>query len=251
MPDNLEQPTQPTPTGQPEGEKIFGKYTNMDEAGKGYFNAVEEMNKTKQQLGMAVQLIEKLQQGQPLATAQAKPEYETQLESYGVPVSAVKALVEAVSKEVAEQAVSSHLTPIASGANARSQMGATYSDYAANEGEVMKYVKSNPQLAQRFEQLLEQNRPYDALEIGYFHWKTSKPVQPAQDPTKVAAGMPNGAGVGTRNPQGMQVGKDERVAQAAEHFFNTKDFSPLFGEVLGDRALTWTEQMERSFGQNR
>jgi hypothetical protein len=49
----------------------------------------------------------------------------------------------------------------------------------------------------------------------------------------------------------MQVGKDERVAQAAEHFFNTKDFSPLFGEVLGDRALTWTEQMERSFGQNR
>lgn len=247
MPDNLEQQQGQQPSGQPAGEpKIFGKYTDMTEAEKGYFSAVEEMNKAKQQLGMAVDFIEKMKaQGQPQPQAPVKPDYETQLEAYGVPSSAIKAMVQAVSREVANEVVSSQLTPLASGASARQNMASKYQDYPVNEGAIMSYVKSQPELAQRFEELLAQNRPLDALEIGYFHWKANKPVQPVPDPTKTAAGMPGGAGAGARAPQGMQVGREERLAKAVEYFGETRDFMPLFNEKLGDVPLTWTEQMEQ------
>lgn len=245
MPDNLEQQPNQEPAGQPGEELIFGKYKTLDDAKNGYLNAVGEMNKVKQQLGMALTYIDKMQpQGQP-QQAPAKPEYEQQLESYGVPSAAIKAMVQAVAKEVANEVVSNQLTPLASGANARQNMAQKYSDYQNNEGAMMSYVKSQPELAQRFEELLAQNRPYDALEIGYFHWKANKPVQPAPDPTKAAAGMPGGAGAGARAPQGMQVGKEERLTKAWQHFAETKDFMPLFNEGLGNVPLTWSEQMEQ------
>lgn len=254
MPDNLEQNQQPAqPEGQPQPTaKIFGKYEDMSAAEQGYYNAVKEMNDTKQKLGMAVELIEKLRgQGQPQPQPQT-PAYEQQLERYGVPVEAIREMVKAIAQETSQSVVSSQLTPLASGAKARQTMGEKYADYQQNEAKVMQFVKSQPELAQRFEELLAQNRPFDALEIGYFNWRASQPVQPAQDPTKTAAGMPGGAGAAARTPQGMQMGsKEERLQQAAKFFADTRNFEPLIQEQLADVPLSWSEHMDALARQGR
>lgn len=240
-PQNQQPESQPT---QP--EKVFGKFNDMKAAEEGYWNAVNEMNRTKEQLGMAVNMIETLRgSGQP--QPQSKPEYVAELDKYGIPTHAINQLVEAKASEIAQQIVQQHFNPLVGGAQARQQMAGTYEDFAQHEADVMKTVKNNPELKARFDDLLVNNRPYDALELAYFHWARTKPVKPAteQDNTKNAAGLPDAKGGAGRIQPNLGVDKLQRIQQAGQYFQETKDFMPLFNEVLGDRPLTWTEQMSR------
>lgn len=231
-----QQPTQP--------EKIFGKYDSMEEAQQGYWNSVTEMNKAKEQLGMAVEMIQNLrgQQGQPQTPS--KPDYELQLERLGVPTDAISKLVETRATEIANNVIQKHFTPLVSGANARQVMASEYKDFAENEKEILSFVKSKPELAVRFEELLNAGKPLDALELGYFHYAKQKPVKPAEDKKK-AAGMPQGSGGSQRIPETVNVDKSKRIEEGQRIFADTRDFMPLFNEVLGDMPLTWTEHMER------
>ena len=260
MPDNQNEQQQQQPQNQqnqqanpdfsalidPTNGKILGKYENADEARKGYWNSVTEMNATKEKLNMALEVIGKLQSGQPQQPSSARPDYEQRLETLGIPVSDLDALINARAEKIASTRVQAELAPLLSGMTARSEMQATYPDFLETEAAALDLVNKSPALKARFDALLQLNQPTAALELAYFYNKqfgTPKP-NAQQQQQKVAAGMPQGTG-GAGRVSGMETQtQDQKAIEVATlRFHETGDPSELMMAVLGNAPLTYTEHM--------
>jgi hypothetical protein len=248
-PNEQSQEGQPQPldlSGLVKDGKILGKYEDATAAEAGYWNAVTEMNKSKDQLNMALQVIDAYQRGTPQQQAQTTtPSYETNLDKLGIPVPDVVALVKAQARMVAQELLHEQLSPLVQGASARSEMANLFPDFATSESEIMKHTKANPALAKSFNALLEKGQPLEALQLGYFHWKsTSAPKSDAatEAARRAAAGPANTGGVNRTSglPQGPSQGQLDEAMSA----YHSGDARPLFDLKFKNMPLTYSEQME-------
>jgi hypothetical protein len=251
--DNLA-PEQPQEEGQPQTEldftglvdngKILGKYDTPQAAKEGYWNAVQEMNRTKEQLNTAVALIQHLQQGQPQPQKNV-PDYVERLESVGIPVNELNQLVADRAQAIAANVVNQQLAPIVQGAQARNVMQSTYSDFAENEQSIANTIQSNPALAQRFNALVSAGMPQEALELGYFHWKNSSSARPNPnvESAKRAAMLPSG-GSGAGRTANLPAGASPEAIKQAEYAAMQGDIRPLMELKMRNIPLTYSEQME-------
>ncbi len=228
--------------------KLLGKYDTPQALEEGYWNAVNEMNNVKGQLGTAVEIIKAMQQGPPQTQSTGKPKYEEDLATLGIPVDALNQLIEARASAIANKVVGEQLNPLVSGSAARSEISGVYEDFADNEKAIMRYVKSNSALDARFEALLQAGMPYEALEMGYHRWKAQH--KPQMDPqtgnARRAASVPTG-GAGVGRMSGVQPGPSTEQVDAAELAAAGGDFRDLIAMRLKDTPLTYTEQMEALF----
>jgi len=251
------QPNQPE--GQPEGQpqvpdlsgllkdgKILGKYETPEAATEGYWNSVNEMNAAKEKLGMAMQVIEAMQKGQPhMQPPPQQPLYEKNLGDLGIPLNDLSQLINARAEEVAGRLLQKHLSPMVQGAQARSQMEASYSDFKENESAILHGVKSDPTLASTFDALLEAGQPLAALKLGYFEWKNKSAPKPNAEleAAKRAAQSPQSSGSIGRTGS-MTTGPSQADLDAAMQAHLAGDSMPLFDLKLKGIPLTYSEQME-------
>lgn len=254
----MEQLGNPTPQGeqteqgQPldftplldENGKILGKYDNPEAAKEGYWNAVQEMNRTKEQLNTAVEIIRAMQQGQPqLPQAPVQQSaYEQKLEALGIPSAELGQFVEARAQKIAAEIFQKQMSPLVQGASARTRMTETYPDFRNNESTIVNAARSNPALASRFDELLSVE-PYTALELAYFHWLNSSPPKTTTaDAARRAAQMPTGGG-GVNRTSGLKTGPSAEQIAAAEQAFRDGDARPMFALRMEGIPLTYSEQM--------
>jgi hypothetical protein len=174
------------------------------------------------------------------------PAYEKALADMGIPVDPVRALVTAEAAKIASEIVKKQLSPMVEGANAQSYMEATYPDYRENVKDIMRFVRNKPDLARRFDSLLDGDRPTEALELGYLHWKNSGAATRTSPETeaakRAAAGTQSAAGAG--RTAGVSHGPSQAEVDAAYKEFYAGNAVPLINLKLGNTPLTYSEHME-------
>jgi hypothetical protein len=234
-----------------ENGKLLGKYETPEALKQGYHNAVQEMNKAKNDLGMAIQVIQQLQAGQPHPQQSVQvPSYEAKLDSLGIPLSEMGQFIDQRAEARAKKIVEEHFGPLVRGANARSRVAAQYPEFAQNEPEIMGYVKQDANLDRTFNALLSTGTDESigaALELGYFHWLKNKPAKlsPETEAARRAAQTPGSGGGGQVNRQQGLTGAptQQQVDQAYQAFYDG-DARQLFDLRMKDVPLTYSEQME-------
>lgn len=262
MSDNLTPNDADAGEGQPEVDlsgllkdgKILGKYATPEEAQAGYWNSVQEMNKAKEQLGMAMQVIQAYQsgQGQPFENhSTATPSYEKELETMGIPIQSLSAFVAAKAEEIAEKKFQNYVSPMVKGADANSWMEQQYEDYKSNVSAIMQSVKTNQDLQRRFDKLVGED-PHSALELAYYNWKRTSVARtdPATTAAKRAAGGAVGGGSVGRT-SGVSSGPSDRELQDAMDAYKAGDATHLFNLKFKNVPLTYTEQMEALMRGNK
>lgn len=248
VPQNQEsQPQAPDFSTLVENGKILGKYDTPEAAKEGYWNAVQEMNKAKEQLGMAVQVIQNLQQQGPPQQLQPQiPAYEAKLDSLGIPLGELNQLVEDRAAKIAKKMFEENITPLVRGAQARGDIAAAYEDFQENEAAILAAVKADPNKARRFDALLQKGEPEAALELAYFHWLRTKQPKPSPEveAARRAAQTPGG-GAGVNRTAGMQTGPSSKdMDDAWQAYYEGGDIRALIDAKLKNVPLTYSEQME-------
>lgn len=241
----------------PKTGKLVGKYNSFAELGKGYWNAVEEMNATKDKLAQAMSYIERM--AAPGATPQqpsSRPDYAQRLETLGIPTEDLGRFVEDRAAQIAEKRMAEQLSPIFAGMQARQYMMQQYPDFAEIEPKAMELLNKSPELKARFEGLLQRNQPTEAFELAYFYQKQygTPTVNPEREAQRRGAGFPEGTGSANRpaSAQGAQRQPTaQEIANAQEIMDTTKDPGPLMQLLYGNVPLTWSEQMNARFNERQ
>lgn len=248
-----QQPAESTPDLtaliDPKNGLILGKWKTAEEARKGYWSAVEEMNTAKSTAENAVRFASQLesQRANPAERRSQRPDYVERLETLGIPTGDLDKLVEDRARTIAQAQFEQQFAPLVRGMQARATMVESYPDFAQTEPQVMEFLERSPQVKARFDTLLNAGFPAEALELAYFNYKQfGAPAQPApeQRAAKVSAGFPQGAG-GINRVSGMNTGPTQQEFEAAQEALSMgKNPGPLMELLTRDIPLTYTERME-------
>jgi len=162
-------PTDPTPT-EPTSSKspVFGKYGSIEEAERGYFEAVRMGNLAKAEADaakMRLQIIEKTVGGGP--TPQAEEDPLEQIESYGVP----KELIAKVVDSRFEAKFNQKFGPAIQRMDADQKIVAKYPEYQAEFKAIDSFVEATPDVREQVEELNAAGNYLAARQIAYLNWK--------------------------------------------------------------------------------
>jgi len=162
-------PTDPAPT-EPTSSKspVFGKYGSIEEAERGYFEAVRMGNLAKAEADAAnirLKMIEKTVGGGPTPPAEEDPLDE--FESYGVP----KQLMAKVVGSEIEKAFDRKFGPAIKRMDADQKIVAKYPEYQAEFKAIDSFVESTPDVREQVEELNAAGNYLAARQIAYLNWK--------------------------------------------------------------------------------
>ena len=184
-----------------------------------YRNSSREAQRQKDRADLLEQQLRNYTQPQQRST---RP--EDRLSDLGIPVDALDEYVNARMQQA--------FAPIAKGLAARDEVMARYPDYMKYEPEVRQFLKSDPEMEQRYNNMVGAD-PAGALEYAILRYGDSKrrnqPEQTGSGTNKRAARdaeIPTGRSTETRS-RGDANTNEDIVNQAREHYKKTGDPEPF------------------------
>jgi hypothetical protein len=162
-------PTDPTPA-EPTSPKspVFGKYGSIEEAERGYFEAVRMGNLAKAEADAAnirLQVIERTVGGGTTPTSEEDP--LEQMESYGMP----RELMQKVVDRQVEQALDRKFTPAIRRMEADQKIVEKYPEYQTEFKAIDSFVETTPDVREQVEELNKAGNYLAARQIAFLNWK--------------------------------------------------------------------------------
>lgn len=133
----------PAPTAEPP-RKIAGKYTSIDEAEKGIFEAGNTISAQARELD-ELRAFKQAHQPPPAPAAPVADPLD-EIERFGVPKEPLKAAIQAAAAQATQQAWDSVLKPLQVKAEADQRITQEVPEYAARNAELNAFLKANPEL---------------------------------------------------------------------------------------------------------
>jgi hypothetical protein len=155
--------------------KIWGKYDSLEEAERGYHEAVRMGNLAKAEAD-ALRAEKAVRQPGPTPEP-TEPDPLEDIETYGVPRKLMETAIDARSKIQARAVLQEMFGPAIAASQADKQIVEKYPEYQEKFSEIETYAKSQPGIWQQVEELNAAGKPLAARQIAYLNWKVATAAQ--------------------------------------------------------------------------
>lgn len=224
--------------------KVFNKYTNLEEAEKGYFNAVNTLSATLDESAKKDEEIARLRsqvtapradQDRPRVNPVARNPVDLvkkdavikTSEASGVPVEVLAEFAAEILADAnagAKQTLSDTLAPMSAIAEAQTYMQQTYPDALNHTKEVENFIKSNPRVRETVGALIRANDPKAAMEYAWVNYT-----------------IETGIGIETKMKANAEVAEAERTAARAAAGLPSSPTTPVHSVTAGPAQPTAEE----------
>ena len=227
-------PEQAPPPGTPpasEGQGlIFGKYRNLEEAERGYFEQVNSFVREQAKAQAFESVLQQRAYPAPPQPAQPDPILE-ELENSGIPPAALERFVERVAQRTATNVYREQAAPYEAGQQARMQAAKRLPDFESREQAVADFIQADPALDARYRRMFQAD-PLAAMEWAYLshNLATAPPAPPVRQsaaPPVAPAALPQAAAGARQVPQAADAGEMEAARQYALTYGDSKPWLRL------------------------